>query len=200
MGLGIVRFCNQRVVQKLKLMFSAISWAPGNLGIKVRTFINNPRNAEFKNIIFLNPCLNICRDEAKTVNTMICTFTLCVLYIVWQLKHVKVNNVKFFIRNLLYILSKIFEKKQKIKHILKLWVSWAISGLFLGHLKPKIMLKTFVLGFFDHPLLYFFCYTKKCKNYHLIRLRVKRILAIYTTIQYELCKKSHIKLKKYICT
>ena len=63
-------------------MFSALSWAPGNLGKKVRTFINGQRNLEFKNIIFKNPCLNIRRDKAKTVNTTICTFTLCVIYFV----------------------------------------------------------------------------------------------------------------------
>ena len=37
---------------------------------------------------------------------MICTFTLSVLHIMWQMKQYKVNNAKFFIRNVFNVLQK----------------------------------------------------------------------------------------------
>ena len=44
-------------------MFSALSRASGNLGIKVRKFSNSPGYAEFKNVLILNPSFNIRQNK-----------------------------------------------------------------------------------------------------------------------------------------
>ena len=70
-------------------------------------FSLSPGNVEFENVHIFNPCFNIRRDKAKIVNSMICTFTLRVLHIVWQMKQFKVKNDKFLKINLLNLLQKI---------------------------------------------------------------------------------------------
>ena len=85
-------------------MFSALGWALDNLGIKFNKIYNSPRNAKFKNVFIFNPSFNIHTDKGKTAKVVTCTFILCVLHIVYQMKQFKINNGKFFIR----ILSNIF--------------------------------------------------------------------------------------------
>ena len=50
---------------KANKMCTALYRASGYIGIKVRTFWNKPVNADFENVIILNPSLNIIRDKVK---------------------------------------------------------------------------------------------------------------------------------------
>ena len=60
---------------------------------KNKDILKQPRKSRVRNVLILNPSFNIRRDKAKTVNSMICTFTLCVLHIMYQMKKFTVNNV-----------------------------------------------------------------------------------------------------------
>ena len=57
-------------------MLSALSWASGHLGIKVKTFWNSPGYAELKIILVFNPTLNINQHKVKAGNSMIYRWTL----------------------------------------------------------------------------------------------------------------------------
>ena len=71
-------------------------------GIIVRTFWN---------VLICNPSFNIRWEKAKTVNSLICPFTLFVLHNMYQINQFKVNDDKFFIRNLLNVLQIVFKRK-----------------------------------------------------------------------------------------
>ena len=58
-----------------------------------KDILKQPRICRVQTYLYFNPSFNIRKDKSKTVNSMICTFTLCVLHIVYQMKHFKVNNV-----------------------------------------------------------------------------------------------------------
>ena len=59
---------------KASHLFSVVrdhrDWPSSHLGLKVRTFLNSPGNADFENDLILNPSFNIRGEKAKTVKPM----------------------------------------------------------------------------------------------------------------------------------